>query len=184
MLGSSAVTSSPFFLTTRRLGFRVWTDDDLELALDLWGDPDVARLIRAGGPPPSEEIASRLNREIANQRDLGIQYWPIFLLAGGVHAGCAGLRPYRSEVPEFGVHLHRAYWGQGVAVEAATAVIRYAFETLGASALFAGHNPANIASRGLLAKLGFRHTHDELYAPTGLLHPSYLLERRAMPSTG
>jgi RimJ/RimL family protein N-acetyltransferase len=44
--------------------------------------------------------------------------------------------------------------------------------------VFAGHNPANTASRGLLARLGFRYTHDELYAPTGLRHPSYLLERR------
>ncbi len=25
--------------------------------------------------------------------------------------------------------------------------------------------------------LGFRYTHDELYPPTGLLHPSYLLKR-------
>jgi RimJ/RimL family protein N-acetyltransferase len=171
------VTAAPFFLTTRRLGFRVWTNDDLELALGLWGDPDVARMIRAGGPPPRDEIASRLDLEIVSQREHGIQYWPIFLLATGAHVGCAGLRPYRPEVPEFGVHLHRTYWGQGVAAEAATAVIRYAFETLGAKALFAGHNPANTASRGLLAKLGFRHTHDEFYPPTGLLHPSYLLER-------
>jgi RimJ/RimL family protein N-acetyltransferase len=56
-------------------------------------------------------------------------------------------------------------------------VISYAFETIGAKALFAGHHPENAASRRVLAKLGFRHTHDELYAPTGLLHPSYLLER-------
>jgi hypothetical protein len=33
------------------------------------------------------------------------------------------------------------------------------------------------ASRALLGKLGFRYTHDELYAPTGLLHPSYRLDR-------
>ena len=27
----------------------------------------------------------------------------------------------------------------------------------------------------IVLKLGFRHTHDELYPPTGRLHPSYLL---------
>jgi hypothetical protein len=43
-------------------------------------------------------------------------------------------------------------------------------------ALFAGHNPANQASRELLARLGFRYTHDELYPPTGLMHPSYRLD--------
>ncbi len=54
-------------------------------------------------------------------------------------------------------------------------MVGYAFGTLGASALFAGHNPANEASRRLLIKLGFPYTHDEFYAPTGMDHPSYLL---------
>ena len=51
----------------------------------------------------------------------------------------------------------------------------YAFNTLGVKGLFAGHNPANEASRRLLEKLGFRYTHDEYYPPTGLNHPSYRL---------
>jgi RimJ/RimL family protein N-acetyltransferase len=54
-------------------------------------------------------------------------------------------------------------------------VIEYAFNILGVKALFAGHSPANEASRRLLEKLGFRYTHDEYYPPTGLNHPSYLL---------
>ncbi|HUV51221.1 MAG TPA: GNAT family protein, partial [Anaerolineae bacterium] len=41
--------------------------------------------------------------------------------------------------------------------------------------LFAGHNPKNEASRHLLEKLGFRYSHDEYYAPTGLNHPSYMM---------
>ena len=31
----------------------------------------------------------------------------------------------------------------------------------------------------MLHRLGFRYTHDELYPPTGLNHPSYLLKREA-----
>ena len=52
----------------------------------------------------------------------------------------------------------------------------YAFVTLKIKATFAGHNPANERSRRLLTKLGFTCTHDELYPPTGLNHPSYLVE--------
>ena len=44
--------------------------------------------------------------------------------------------------------------------------------------LFAGHNPENTVSRHLLQKLGFRYTHDEFYAPTGLQHPSYMMESK------
>jgi RimJ/RimL family protein N-acetyltransferase len=68
-------------------------------------------------------------------------------------------------------------WGRGLATEAGRAVARFAFDDLGATALFAGHHPDNGASRKVLLKLGFVHTHDELYPPTGLLHPSYRLER-------
>jgi RimJ/RimL family protein N-acetyltransferase len=53
--------------------------------------------------------------------------------------------------------------------------MRYAFERLEVTGLFAGHNPKNKASRHMLGKLGFRYTHDELYGPTGLEHPCYLL---------
>jgi RimJ/RimL family protein N-acetyltransferase len=52
-------------------------------------------------------------------------------------------------------------------------VNEYAFERLDAAGLFAGHHPANEPSRRVLIKSGFRYTHDELYPPTGLKHPSY-----------
>ena len=135
----------------------------------------MTRLI--GGPFPPERVRERLAREIATQAEHGVQYWPLFLLADGGHAGCCGLRPYktREKIYEIGFHLRPAYWGRGYAAEAARAVQAYAFDRLGAAALFAGHHPANEASRRLLGKLGFRYTHDEFYPPTGLNHPSYLL---------
>ena len=164
-----------YFLRSERLGFRPWSEADIELALALWGDPAVTRLI--GGPFSPGQVQERLSREIATARSHGVQYWPVFLLATGEHVGCCGLRPYRSEerVYEIGIHLRAAYWGQGYAPEATRAVMAYAFEALGANALFAGHNPANGASRRILGQLGFRYTHDEFYPPTGLRHPSYLL---------
>lgn len=166
-----------YFLRTARLGFGHWAADDLPLALALWGDPDVTRLI--GGPLSAAAAEARLGGEIATMHAHGVQYWPIFLLEDDGHAGCAGLRPYRPEqrIYEIGFHLRPAYWGRGLATEAAQAVIAYAFRTIGAHALFAGHHPANAVSRRMLDKLGFRFTHEELYPPTGLRHPSYLLSR-------
>lgn len=161
-----------YFRTTERLGFRHWSPDDIDLASGLWGDPDVTRFI--GGPFSAEQVSARLAREIAAQAEHGIQYWPLFLLSSGEHVGCCGLRPYKPHIPEIGFHIRKACWGQGYASEAARAVIAYAFESLDAQALFAGHNPANDTSRQLLTKLGFTYTHNEYYAPTGLNHPSYL----------
>lgn len=169
--------SDPWFLRTDRLGFRTWSLADLDLAQELWGDPAVTRWI--GGPFSPAGVEERLRLEIATQASGGIQYWPVFLLASGEHVGCCGLRPYDAEnaILELGFHIRSAHWRHGYAAEAARAVIRTAFERLGARALFAGHHPDNDASRRLLEKLGFRYTHDEMYPPTGKRHPSYRLER-------
>jgi len=166
-----------YFLRTARLGFRHWRDDDIQLAQGLWGDAQVSRLI--GGPFTAEQVRERLAREVAMQREHGVQYWPIFLLAQGAsegaHVGCCGLRPYE-RIYELGFHICSLYWRRGYALEAARAVMDYAFTSLGAKALFAGHNPKNEPSRRLLAQLGFKYVRDEFYPPTGLNHPSYLAQ--------
>lgn len=168
---------SEFFLKSARLGFREWSEGDIELAWAIWGDDQVSKFV--GGPFTREQIRERLVREISNQKTHGIQYWPFFLLGGGAHAGCCGLKPYKPEsrVYETGFYVRREFWGKGYALEAARAVIGYAFGHLRAAGIFAGHNPANDASCILLSKLGFKYTHDEFYQPTGLYHKSYMLTK-------
>ena len=168
------LNGSPYFLTSARLGFRRWAPGDLEIAVGLWGDPEVTKLLDSRGRLSRQQVRDRLAREIATQRTHEVQYWPIFLLTTGEHVGCCGLRPARGML-EIGFHVRYCHWRRGYASEAAARVIAHAFESLGAKALFAGHHPENGASRDLLRKLGFRHTHDESYEPTGLEHPSYRL---------
>lgn len=165
------------FLETRRLIFRTWKESDLELAQDLWGDPQVTRYIDARGKLPVDAVRERLAREIASLKECGVQYWPIFLQSSGEHVGCCGLRPYDLSANnyELGFHIRSELWRRGFASEAALGVMAYAFNEKSVNALFAGHNPHNTVSRHLLKKLGFRYTHDEYYAPTGLYHRSYLL---------
>ena len=173
-----------YFLRSQRLGFRCWRASDLPLATRLWGDPAVTRYISARGYSPAE-IEHRLELEMAMERTHGIEYWPIFLLSTGEHVGCCGLRVREAapQIPELGVHIVSRHWRLGYAFEAASRVIDYAFAVRDAQAIFAGHNPQNAASRALLSRLGFVHTHDELYPPTGLQHPSYLLRRELHASS-
>ena len=178
-MGVNGSLRGEYFLTTGRLGFGHWSTSDMALAQALWGNAEVTSLI--GGPFTAEQVEQRLNAEIACRNCYDVQYWPIFVLENHEHAGCAGLRPYRIDqgIYELGFHLRPEYWGRGFAQEAGRAVIVYAFEHVGASALFAGHHPANSASRRVLTKLGFQFTHEEFYFPTGLKHPSYLLTNPA-----
>lgn len=164
-----------FFMNTERISFSEWTENDIGLARTLWGDEDVTRFICASGLFSEQDIHARLNREIKNYQQYGMQYWPIFNKEDGDFIGCCGLRPYDLEnrIYEIGFHLRSKYWGVGLGSEAANAVINYAFHSLNASDLFAGHNPNNVNSKKILERLGFHYINDEFYELTGLYHPSY-----------
>jgi [ribosomal protein S5]-alanine N-acetyltransferase len=146
------------------------------LAVDLWGNFRVTRLI--GGPFSEKQIQERLAREIVNRNEQQVQFWPVLLLAEGHFVGCCGFRPHKPEeyIYELGYAFRPAYWGKGIAIESARAVISHAFDSLGARGFCAGHHPENLASQRALKKLGFRFTHKKLYAPTGKMHCSYTLD--------
>jgi ribosomal-protein-alanine N-acetyltransferase len=170
-----AAPKRPYRLRSARLGVGIWTPDDLELAVGLWGDPEVARYM--GGPFSRIQVAQRLGREVETFQNHGLQYWPLFRLDTGEHVGCCGVTPHLAEGPvyQFGYHLRRAHWRNGYVREAGALVIEDAFSQLGAAALYAGHHPQNDASRRALIALGFHYTHDEFYAPTGMVEPCYRL---------
>ena len=164
-----------FFLKTDRIGFSKWDYKDQELAKLLWGDPEVTKYICASGVFSQKDIINRLNLEISNLEKYQVQYWPIFELETNELIGCCGLRPRSSNGYEIGFHLRKKYWNQGYATESAKAVINFAFNTLNAKCLFAGHNPNNKRSKKVIQKLGFAYLCDEFYEPTGLYHPLYKL---------
>ena len=60
------------------------------------------------------------------------------------------------EAYELGYNLNRAYWGKGYATEAAKALIRWAYEALGAREFVAAHATANTASGNVLRKCGYQ----------------------------
>ena len=170
--------NSEYFLCGPRIGFRWWTSADISLAKGLWGDPAVTRLFSKEALT-DEQVLARLKDEIEKASLYGMQYWPMFELSSGLHIGCGGFRHYKpdEQIYELGFHLRPAFWGKGLATEAGEILIRYGFEQLSANAIFAGHHPANLASRAVLLKLGFEETSAAFYEPTGLFHPSYLLQK-------
>jgi hypothetical protein len=61
-----------YFLKSSQLGFRHWQQDDLQLALLLWGNAEVTRFIE--GPFNKQQVRDRLVQEMESQRNFGIQY--------------------------------------------------------------------------------------------------------------
>lgn len=168
-----------FFLNTERLGFSIWREEDMPDALELWGDPEVTKFVVMGGKMSKEQVEQRLRKEMETYDNFHVQYWPIYFKDNNRIIGCCGLRPYDLDknTYEMGAYIKKDYFQKGFGGEACAAVIKYAFDTLKVEALFVGHNPNNVKSARLVKKLGFKYTHDEFYAPTGLDHPSYLMTR-------
>src|ERR1700733_13014492 len=96
-----------YFFRSKRLGFRTWSEQNLSLAIGLWGDPQVTKFIDVRQRLSDEDVKQLLENQIETQRENGIQYWPVFLLESGEHVGCCGLRPHdpANSIYEFGVHI-------------------------------------------------------------------------------
>jgi ribosomal-protein-alanine N-acetyltransferase len=62
---------------------------------------------------------------------------------------------------EIGWRLAAEYWGQGLATEAAGAVVRYAFGTLGLDELVSFTVPANTRSRRVMENLDMTHNPED-----------------------
>jgi ribosomal-protein-alanine N-acetyltransferase len=65
-------------------------------------------------------------------------------------------RAWRMDKGEIGYWLGRPHWGRGIMSEAATAALRFAFETLGLHKVTIGCVEDNHASRAIIDKVGFR----------------------------
>jgi ribosomal-protein-alanine N-acetyltransferase len=83
--------------------------------------------------------------------------WRLEARTDGAFVGLAGLRVSAgSSEPQLFYALDPAYWGRGLATEAAAAVMDYAFEDLGWSELLASTDPPNQASIHVMERLGMR----------------------------
>jgi len=99
---------------------------------------------------------------IGNQRRESVRgratNFAIRLLPGSPLIGSASLRDIDHEhlQAELGFWIGRDWWGQGYASEAAAAVIRFGFETLGLNRICAHHMARNPASGQVLLHVGMQ----------------------------
>ena len=175
---------------TDRLAVRPWTLDDVEAALEMYGDVEVMRYLGRDGPGATigsvEEMRDRLERAIAkyppNQKYI---YAAVVFRESGQVIGTALLKPLELsdgksslEEIEIGWHLRRSCWGLGFGTEIGLALIRHGFDVLELPALHAIAYPENVASLRIMQKIGMRHlgSTDRYY---GVVAEHYLIERES-----
>lgn len=144
-------------LETPRLMLRHLTVDDLDALFALYRDPEVRRYFPEG-TLTYEETKEELEWIIqVYYGKYGYGLWATVLKETGELIGRCGLLPWtieqRQEV-EVAYLLDKAYWGQGLATEAARAIVRYGFEQLHFSRLICLPEPENKASCRVAEKMG------------------------------
>lgn len=123
-------------LITQRLALRAWRPDDLERYQSMSADAEVMQYIGDGVPRTSDEAALSFERMIEAWRKHGFGVFAVEHLDTESLIGLCGLEQVdpgtqtaldADRAIEIGWRLDRRYWGQGYAVEAATAAADWAF---------------------------------------------------------
>ncbi|WBA41802.1 GNAT family N-acetyltransferase [Hymenobacter canadensis] len=151
------------FAETPRLLLRELQPTDAPGMFALDSDPEVQRYV--GNRPVQTLAESQQAIEFVRRQyqENGIGRWAVELKATGEFLGWAGLKLIREPLNghvdfyEVGYRLIRRYWGHGYATEAARASVAYGFGELRQPVLYAIADMQNLASRAVLAKVGFQH---------------------------
>jgi len=158
-----------------------WEAEDWLEFRAIAADPDVIRYIGDGTPWPEERSRQFVSRQIALYGERGFCLWKLVPKAGGPLIGFCGLQPLPElDEIEIGWWLARAWWGRGLATEAARVAMRDAFDRLGFERIVAIAQPANTASIHIMQKLGMRF--ERIVQPRGI--PVVLYSRVADGMSG
>ncbi|MFI9363232.1 GNAT family N-acetyltransferase [Kitasatospora sp. NPDC053057] len=148
-------------IETPRLLLRRWREEDVPAMAAVNADPEVMRWIGDGRVQTLEETRRAVERIERTWDTEGFGLFAVELRETGELAGFTGLAvpsflPEVLPAVEIGWRLGRSFWGRGIATEAATAVLRFGFETCGQDRITSIARIGNTASERVMAKLGLR----------------------------
>ena len=154
-------------LNTERLLLRPWTQADASACFAYAKDPRVGP---AAGWAPHTDVAQ--SREIIRTILMVPETYAIVYREAGRLIGSIGLK-FNSDLAsgdteaELGYWIGVPFWGRGLMPEAATEVLRHAFEDLNLERVWCGYYEGNDRSRRVQEKLGFcyHHTTENLLLP-------------------
>lgn len=150
---------SHLVLRTARLTLRPPSHDDVERIAALATFAVARNLSRMPFPYDRSHAESWVTAEARAREDGSGLVFGIFGVAGFI--GAVGLLVRSADDVELGYWLGESYWNRGYATEAARRATSFAFDEWGLEHLVSGHFADNHASGRVLAKIGFRYTHEE-----------------------
>jgi len=143
-------------IETQRLRLRELRDGDADALFALFSDPEVMRYWSRGPWESRDEALAHVARMNNGRAEVEYYPWAIALPDSNLLIGTASLFELRREhgTGMIGYALSPAQQGQGYALEAVRAMLRFAFQVLDLQRIEIDTDPANAPSRRLLERCG------------------------------
>ena len=156
---------------SKRLDFKPLAEDDLDLAIELWTDPEVTQYV--GGTYSKDELEEEHPIVMRRCCHGCIGIWTLTDRQNNEKIGTSVLLPMPveqddtdwdlvvgNELPdadiEVGYVLKKSAWGKGFATEACKRLLKFAFEESPIETIVASTDHENTASQKVLLKSGLR----------------------------
>lgn len=167
-------------LHTPRLSLREMTSADLPALRAILQDEETMTAYE--GAFDEEMVQQWLQRMLDRYRSEGYGLWAVTLRESGEMIGQCGLTTQHilgEDVVEVGYLFQRAHWGNGYAVEAASACRDYAFEHLDVDRVWAQIRDSNLASMNVAIRLGMtvRGRFVKHYRGVDMPHLAFAIDR-------
>jgi [ribosomal protein S5]-alanine N-acetyltransferase len=152
-------------IETNRLILREFQRKDLQELAPILADPNVMKFSPTG-VNSIEQVEKKIEGFISSYEELGFGKWAVILKESNQLLGYCGIAVDRiddKDETELGYRLDSRYWEQGLATEAASAVIKYGFEQIKLPYILGIVERANLASVRVLEKVGMRHERTTIF---------------------
>ncbi len=143
-------------IETERLVLRRFADADRDIVARWNADPEFTRHL--AGVQTREQSDAAFDRWARHWDEHGFGLLAVTWKESGELIGRVGPQYHRMwpHDPEIGWALDPAWWGRGIATEAGAASVDWAFGELDFARVVSITTEPNVASRNVMAKLGFR----------------------------
>jgi ribosomal-protein-alanine N-acetyltransferase len=142
-------------IATKRLTLRPFNEADVEPLYLILNDGDVLRYFPNPSAPPRDRVERLVSNILAHWQEHGFGWWALEQPAEPGLMGWCGLTFLPETVEtEVAYCLGKPHWGKGFATEAASASLRFGFQTIALPRIIGLVHPENRASAHVLEKLG------------------------------
>ena len=178
------VTAQPeknrkYFMKGEKTAFSRWNSSDVNLAKNVWLNPDCCRYLNNGNVFSNQEITEKLNNELTSEEKHHVQYWPLFDSEKNFYLGYGGVHLMDSEnlIYQLEICLLPKYRRNGYGRDALNRIVEEVFGYIAGRSIICRIHPDNEAAISLVEKAGFQLAGDEFDEHALKYFPIYQLKK-------